>query len=457
MSSRRKFLKKSVIIPSIMILPRHVLGGKGYTSPSDKLNIAGVGIRKWGMGFGNLSNCETENIVALCDVDHKLSAETFNKYPKAKVYKDFRIMLENQKDIDAIIVATPDHNHAIISMMAIKLGKHVFCQKPLTHTVYEARIITEAARKYKVQTQMGNQGRSSEEIRRLKEWIDDGAIGPVRKVYAWTDRPVGGNAWDTFAVKAKSKEKPPIPKDLDWDLWLGPAKYRDYHPDYHPLSWRAWIDFGTGSMGDMGCHIIDPSFYALELGAPSEIQATSTHWVPEVESQTYPSASIVRMKFPKRGKHPELELTWSDGRILPPIPEEFKDNDKFTLSGAMIIGDKGKIIHDSHGASGLKIIPEEKMLSYKQPSKTIRRINGDWRQGGHEQDWIRACKEGPNGIPASSSFEYGGPLTEMALLGMIAIRLKDQRLKWDSKKFEFTNNKKANELLHKEYRKGWSI
>ena len=440
-----------------MILPRHVLGGKGYTSPSDKLNIAGVGVRKWGMGSGNLSSCETDNIVALCDVDHKLSAETFNKYPKAKVYKDFRVMLETQKDIDAVIVATPDHTHAIISMMSIKLGKHVFCQKPLTHTVYEARVITETARKYKVQTQMGNQGRSSEEIRRLKEWIDDGAIGPVRKVYAWTDRPVGGNAWDTFDAKAKPKEKPPIPKDLDWDLWLGPAKYRDYHPYYHPNSWRAWIDFGTGSMGDMGCHIIDPSFYALELGAPSEIQATSTHWVPEVESQTYPSASIVRMKFPKRGKHPELELTWSDGRILPPIPEEFKDKDKFTLSGAMIIGDKGKIIHNSHGASGLKIIPEEKMLSYKQPSKTISRINGDWREGGHEQDWIRACKEGPNGTPASSSFEYGGPLTEMALLGMIAIRLKDQRLKWDSKKFEFTNNKEANKLLHKEYRKGWSL
>ena len=292
-----------------MILPRHVLGGKGYTSPSDKLNIAGVGVRKWGMGSGNLSSCETDNIVALCDVDHKLSAETFNKYPKAKVYKDFRVMLETQKDIDAVIVATPDHTHAIISMMSIKLGKHVFCQKPLTHTVYEARVITETARKYKVQTQMGNQGRSSEEIRRLKEWIDDGAIGPVRKVYAWTDRPVGGNAWDTFDAKAKPKEKPPIPKDLDWDLWLGPAKYRNYHPSYHPNSWRAWIDFGTGSMGDMGCHIIDPSFYALELGAPSEIQATSTHWVPEVESQTYPSASIVRMKFPKRGKHPELELT----------------------------------------------------------------------------------------------------------------------------------------------------
>ena len=180
-----------------MILPRHVLGGKDYTSPSDKLNIAGVGIREWGMGFENLSNCETENIVALCDVDHKLSATTFNKYPKAKIYKDFRIMLENQKDIDAVIVATPDHNHAVVSMMAIKLGKHVFCQKPLTHTVYEARVITEAARKYKVQTQMGNQGRSSEEIRRLKEWIDDGAIGPVRKVYAWTDS-IGQKLFEKF-------------------------------------------------------------------------------------------------------------------------------------------------------------------------------------------------------------------------------------------------------------------
>jgi predicted dehydrogenase len=214
--SRRKFLKKSIVIPSIFIVPRHVLGGTGYTSPSDKLNIAGVGVRKWGMGSGNLSQCESENIVALCDVDYKSSVPTFNKYPKAKVYKDFRIMLENQTDIDAVVVATPDHNHAVITMMAMKMGKHVYCQKPLTHTVYEARAITEAARKYKVQTQMGNQGRSSDEIRKLKEWIDDGAIGPVRELYAWTDRPIGGNAWDTFAVKAKSKEKPPIPDGLDW-------------------------------------------------------------------------------------------------------------------------------------------------------------------------------------------------------------------------------------------------
>ena len=447
--SRRKFLKKSIVIPSIFIVPRHVLGGTGYTSPSDKLNIAGIGVRKWGMGSGNLSQCESENIVALCDVDYKSSVPTFNKYPKAKVYKDFRIMLENQTDIDAVVVATPDHNHAVITMMAMKMGKHVYCQKPLTHTVYEARAITEAARKYKVQTQMGNQGRSSDEIRKLKEWIDDGAIGPVRELYAWTDRPIGGNAWDTFAVKAKSKEKPPIPDGLDWDLWLGPAKYRDYHPDYHPLTWRAWIDFGTGSMGDMGCHILDPAFYALELGAPSEIQATSTHYIPEIESQTYPSASIVRMKFPKRGNHPELKLTWSDGRIQPPVPDEFSNGEQFTLSGAMLIGDNGKITHNSHGASGVKIIPEEKMLEYNQPKSYIPRVNTS-----HEKDWIRACKDGN---PASSSFEYGGPLTEMALLGMIAIRCKNEKLLWDSKNLRFTNNEKANSLLHKEYRKGWSL
>lgn len=447
--SRRKFLKKSIVIPSIFIVPRHVLGGTGYTSPSDKLNIAGIGVRKWGMGSGNLSQCESENIVALCDVDYKSSIPTFNKYPKAKVYKDFRIMLENQTDIDAVVVATPDHNHAVITMMAMKMGKHVYCQKPLTHTVYEARVITEAARKYKVQTQMGNQGRSSDEIRKLKEWVDDGAIGPVRELYAWTDRPIGGNAWDTFAVKAKSEEQPPIPDGLDWDLWLGPAKYRDYHPDYHPLTWRAWIDFGTGSMGDMGCHILDPAFYALELGAPSEIQATSTHYIPEIESQTYPSASIVRMKFPKRGNHPELKLTWSDGRIQPPVPDEFANGEKFTLSGAMLIGDNGKITHDSHGASGVKIIPEEKMLEYNQPKPYIPRVNTS-----HEKDWIRACKDGS---PASSSFEYGGPLTEMALLGMIAIRCKNEKLLWDSKNLRFTNNEKANSLLHKEYRKGWSL
>ena len=446
-NSRRNFIKKSIVIPSIMIVPRHVLGGEGYTAPSDKLNIAGIGVG--GRGNRNVSACDSENIIALCDVDQKHASATFKKYPKAKIYKDFRILMEEEKNIDAVVISTPDHTHAVITMLAIKMGKHVFCEKPLTHTVYEARVITELARKYKVQTQMGNQGHSSDEIRSLKEWVNDGAIGKVNEIYAWTDRPVGGRPWSTFAVKAQSNEKPPIPDTLDWDLWLGPAQYRDYHPDYHPSKWRAWMDFGTGSMGDMGCHILDPSFYALNLGSPSEIQATSTHWIPEISSQTYPVASIVRMKFPERGNHPELNLTWSDGRLLPPVPKEFKKGETFSASGAMLVGDEGKILHGSHGASGLKIIPEERMLDYKKPPKTIKRVTTN-----HHKDWIRACKDG---IESSSTFEYGGPLTEMALLGMIAIRLKDQLLKWDGKNLKFTNNETANKLLHKDYRDGWTL
>ena len=446
-NSRRNFIKKSVAIPSIIILPRHVLGGKNFTSPSDKLDIASVGVG--GRGRRNTIAFQNENIVSLCDVDSVHSSSTIKKFPKAKFYNDFRIMLEKQKNIDAVIISTPDHTHAVIASMAIKMGKHIFCEKPLTHTVYEARYIRELAKKYKVQTQMGNQGHSSDEIRSLKEWIDSGAIGKVREVFAWTDRPVGGKPWSTFAVKEKSKEKPIVPDNLNWDLWLGPAKYRDYHSDYHPTKWRAWMDFGTGSMGDMGCHILDPTFYALELNAPYEIQATSTHWIPEISSQTYPLASIVRMKFPKRKNHPELKLTWSDGRLLPPIPEEFGQNETFTPSGALIVGDKGKIIHNSHGASGLKIIPEMKMNQFKIPPKKIKRVSTN-----HHQDWIRACKDGE---PASSTFDYGGPLTEMALLGMIGIKLKDQLLKWDSENLKFTNNDEANNLIHKEYRNGWSL
>ena len=446
--SRRKFLSNSALAAfSFHLVPSHVFGAG---APSNKLNIAGIGIG--GMGGGNLRQCEKENIVALCDVDSKYAGGTIKRYPKAKVYKDYRIMFDKQKDIDAVVIATPDHTHAVITMEAMKRGKHVYCQKPLTHTVYEARMITEAARKYKVQTQMGNQGHSSEQIRLLKEWLADGAIGDVRQVYAWTDRPVGGDPWSNFAVKARAKETPPVPESLDWDLWLGPVPYRPYHRDYHPLTWRAWIDFGTGAMGDMGCHIIDPAFYALDLGAPESVQATSTHWEKHISSETFPRASIVRFKFPARGSRPPVKMTWSDGRLLPPVPDEFEKGKKFPGSGALIIGDKGCMLHGSHGAGGLRIVPETKMQEYKRPEKTIPRV-----RGGHEGDWLRACKEGKDGTPASSNFEYGGALTEMALLGMVAIRAKDQRLEWDSKNLKFTNNDAANELLHIKYRDGWHL
>lgn len=443
--SRRQFVKASTAAAlAFHYVPSRLLG---QDAPSNKLNIAAIGVG--GMGNSNLKNCKEENIVALCDVDSAYAARTFNEYPNARVYKDYRIMFEKEKDIDAVVIATPDHTHAVITMAAMQLGKHVYCQKPLTHTVYEARKITEAARYYNVQTQMGNQGHSSEHIRLLKEWLADGAIGTVREVHAWTDRPVGGDPWSTFAVKAQSKETPPVPESLDWDLWLGPVKYRPYHPDYHPTTWRAWLDFGTGAMGDMGCHILDPAFYALDLVAPTVVQATSTHWEPEVASQTFPRASIVRMEFPERNGRAPVNMTWYDGRLMPPIPPELEPGRKLPASGALIIGDKGVILHGSHGAGGMRLVPETAMKAYTPPPKIIPRVNTT-----HEGDWIRACKDGN---PASSTFDYGGPLTEMALLGMIAIRVKDQRLEWDADNLKFTNNDAANDLLHIDYRDGWTL
>ncbi|MDH4239104.1 MAG: Gfo/Idh/MocA family oxidoreductase [Phycisphaerae bacterium] len=446
--SRRRFLSNSALAAfSFHYIPSRLLGAD---APSNKLNIAGIGVG--GMGGGNLRQCERENIMALCDVDSNYAGGAFKRYPKAKVYKDYRVMFDKQKDIEAVVIATPDHTHAVITMAALERGKHVYCQKPLTHTVYEARKITEAARRYKVQTQMGNQGHSSEHIRLLKEWLADGAIGDVTEVHAWTDRPVGGAVWSNFAVRARPKDTPPVPETLDWDLWLGPVAYRPYHPEYHPVKWRAWLDFGTGALGDMGCHIIDPAFWGLDLGSPESIQATSTHWQEEVSSETFPRASIVRYKFPARGKRPPVKLTWYDGRLLPPIPDALEKGRKLPDSGALIIGEKGCMLHGSHGAEGLRIIPEAKMREYKRPEKTIPRV-----KGSHEGDWLRACKEGKDGRPASSTFDYGGPLTEMALLGMLAIRMKDQKLEWDSENLKFKNNDAANELLHIKYRDGWRI
>jgi predicted dehydrogenase len=446
--SRRSFIKSASAIPLVYsIVPNHVFGSM---APSNKLNIAAIGIG--GMGAHNIKMCEGENIVALCDVDKEHSKKIALRYPKAKFFTDYREMLEKQKEIDAVIIATPDHTHAVITMACIKAGKHVFCQKPLTHTVYEARMITEAARKAGVQTQMGNQGHSWESIRLLKEWIEDGAIGDVREVHAWTDRPAASFPVGFFAVRKRPEDKPAVPEGLDWDKWLGPAPERPYHPEYHPMKWRAWKAFGTGPLGDMGCHIIDPSFWALDLGAPSKIQATSTHWESGVMEETFPRASIVWFNFPARGNKPPVKMTWYDGRLLPPIPEELEPGRKIPESGAFIIGDKGTIMHDSHGADGVRIIPETKMKAYDLPEKTIPRVNGS-----HEDDWLRACKEGKGGTPASSNFNYGGPLTELVLLGVLAIAAKDQTLKWDSKNLKFTNNENANKLLHKVYREGWSL
>jgi predicted dehydrogenase len=433
------------------VVPRHVLGGVGNQAPSEKLNLAAIGVG--GMGSSNISQCSSENFVALCDVDDHYAAKVFDKFPNAKKYKDFRVMLDKEdKNIDGVVIATPDHTHGVIGMACIRRGKHVYLQKPLAHSIYEVRKLTEAAREARVQTQMGNQGHSSDEIRMLYEWIADGAIGPVHEVYAWSDRPVGGDPWSDFPVQARPKETPSIPAGLDWDLWLGPVQHRPYHPIYHPMSWRGFWDFGTGALGDMGCHILDPAFWVLKLGQPTRVEATTTHYQPEVASETYPRAAIIRYEFPARGDMPPVKLTWSDGRLMPPRPRDLEPGRRLDGNGALLIGEKGTILHGSHGAGGVRMIPETKMKTYKRPEKTLSRVPRG--QGGHEQDWIRACKDGRS---ASSSFEYGGPLTEMVLLGVLAMRFKDTPLEWDPVNLKVTNLPEADKLIHPPFRDGWAL
>lgn len=425
----------------------------GKISPNEKLNLAAVGIGS--MGFGNINRCATENIVALCDVDHDFSARVFDKYSDAKRFTDFRVMFDKaSKDFDGVIIATPDHTHAVISMVAIEHKKHIYCQKPLAHSLREVRTVTDAAREAGIQTQMGNQGHSANNMRLVKEWVQQGAIGTVREVHAWCDRPVGGQPYSDFPMMGRPEDTPAIPKSLNWDLWIGPAPMRPYHPIYHPMSWRGFYDFGTGPLGDMGCHILDPCFWALDLGHPDWVQASSTHIEGDPASlETYPRATIIKYHFPKRSKNlPELDLTWYDGRIKPVLPAALPGDFKLGSSGALIVGDKGVIMHGSHGAGGAVLLPESRRAEYTDPTPYLHRV--EQKNGVHEQDWIRACKDGR---PASSSFEYGGPLTEMVLTGVLATRMKDQRLEWDGEKLEFTNNEAANALVDPPYREGWSL
>ncbi len=441
--TRREFLGATALsTAAFTILPGHVLGLNGATPPSEKLNLAGVGIG--GQGASDLSNMESENIVALCDVDSRHAAHVFKKYPKAKQHRDFRKMLEEQKEIDGIVVATPDNLHAVVSMTAIKLGKHVYCEKPLTHDVYEARQLAEAAREHKVATQMGNQGQASEETRRLCEIIWDGAIGSVREAHIWTDRPSRGlndEYWPQGIPRPK--DEPPVPETLDWDLWLGPAPYRPYNPAYLPFKWRGWWDFGTGALGDIGCHAMDPVFRALKLGQPTSVQACSTR----VNKETYPLASIVQYQFPAREDFPPVKLYWYDGGLRPPRPDELEDGQEMGANGRLLIGDKGKLL-------GNRLIPRARQREYQQPPKTIP------RSIGHYKEWIAACK---GGKPGGSNFNFAGPLAEVVLLGNVALRsgLREEltrvKLVWDGPNMKITNLPEANQFLRREYREGWSL
>lgn len=443
--SRRRFLGTSAVtFAGLTILPRHTVAGLGHIAPSDKLNIAGVGIG--GMGRSNLANvARTENIIALCDVDWSGQVlKVFETYPSAKRYKDYRVMLDQQKEIDAVIIATPDHTHAVISMESMRRGKHVFTQKPLTHTVFEARALANAAREYKVATQMGNQGQAGDSPRRLREMIWDGVIGPVREVHVWTDRPNNG-LFRIYWPQGVSRpaDIPAVPEHFDWDLFVGPAPLRPYHPAYHPFKWRGWWDFGTGALGDIGCHSLDPVFRALKLKYPVSVQAVSTL----VNAETYPSGSVVRYEFPAREDMPPVSLTWYDGGLRPLLIPELEPGMKMGEGGTLYVGDKGKILND-------RILPALLRESYKAPEPYIP------SSPGHEEEWILACK---GGAPGGSDFEWAGPLTETVLLGNIALRnevkqkLGGEVMLWDPDKYGFSNMPEADQYLHCEYRNGWSL
>ena len=442
--NRRKFIGKSTAAFGMAGLSAAKLRA---ASPNNKLNIAAIGVG--GMGSGNIEKCSEENIVALCDVDLKRGGKTFGAHPKAKRFRDFRVMLDKmEKEIDAVIIATPDHTHAVATMEAMRRGKHVYTQKPLTHTIWEARQLTEASKRYGVATQMGNQGHSSNGARQTVEWIRAGVIGEVREVHCCSDRPLRGTRFEKRlywpqGVANRPEKKEVVPDTLDWDLWLGPAPYRDYSSAYVPFDWRGWWDFGTGALGDMGCHIIDHPYWALKLGYPTSVEASSTH----IHSETAPLASLVTYHFPARGELPPVRMVWYDGGIKPPRPEELEPHEEWPVDGVLYVGDRGKIMHKSHGGKPT-LLPLSRMNDFQRPDETLPRI-----KGSHEQNWIDACK---GGAPACSNFNYSGPLTEVVLLGNLAIRTEGHLL-WDGPNMRVTNNEAANEFVRREYRQGWRL
>ena len=430
--TRRGFIQSSsAAAAGFMIVPPNAIAGLGHKAPSDKLNIAGIGIG--GMGRGNLERMAGENIVALCDVDWGVGRnnvpKVFETYPKAAKYQDWRKMFdEKAKDIDAILVATSDHNHAGPSAHGITLGKHVYCQKPMTHSVYESRLLTKLAAKYKVATQMGNQGSSAEGVRLASEWIWNGEIGEVKSVEAYTNRPI----WPQ-GLKVPT-ETVAVPDTLNWDLFIGPAKKRAYNPAYHPWVWRGWWDFGTGALGDMACHVMHPIFTALKLQYPTHVIGSSTPLMPD----SAPSAQIVHLTYPERKRPkgvkinlPEVKVTWYDGGLKPEFPMNWPA-DRKQDSGVIFHGTKDSLICGEYGTDPI-------LLSGRVPNveKTLRRV-----EGTHEQDWIRACKESPeNRILSASDFSVSGPFNEMVVMGVLAVRLQslNKVLHWDGPNMNFTN------------------
>ena len=466
--SRRKFVKNVSLAAGFYIVPRHVLG-RGFIAPSDKLNIAGIGVGGKGESdIAEFAKSPYVNIVALCDVDDRRAKKSRESFPKAKYYKDFRVMLKKEKNnIDAVSVSTPDHTHAVATLAAMQLGKHVYVQKPLTHNIYEARVLTEAAKKYKVVTQMGNQGASGEGVRQMQEWYNAGLIGDAHTIYIWTNRPVWPQGF------GKPKTIAPIPKELNWDLWLGPAPYEIYRDGYVPFNWRGYWSFGTGALGDMGCHLVEPAYKVTGLGYPSEVECSvaavyEKMWTPSWYNESCPLASTATVKFPGYYGKRDVEMHWMDGGIRPDRPEELLPGeamgDDDGSGGGIIEGTQGKIIYGTYG-SNPRLLPTSRMSETTSVPQTIARV-----PEGHYLQWVNACIAGYGKNRLSSDFNYAGPLTESILMGNLAIRswmlqggkegkeyIGRKRFIWDAANMKVTNFDEANQFVKRNYRAGWKL
>ena len=438
---RRQFLKSTAAVGmGFVILPSGTLSGAN--APSNKLNVALIGVG--GRGRAHQGPISSENVVALCDVDEVRAAESFDEFPEVKRFRDFRQMLDEMDSrIDAVVVSTPDHTHAVAALDAIRRGKHVYCEKPLAHSIGEVRALRKAAREHGVVTQLGNQGHSYDHIRLFCEWIWDGAIGPVHTVHA-----MRSSDYSRIDELPLLKESHPVPATLDWDLWLGPAAWRPYHPAYLPGSWRGWMPFGTGVLGDWVCHVVDPVFWALDLGAPETVEARAEGYDPAAHADTFPDGTRVTYTFPAKANRGPVTLYWYDGQAQPPRPEGWEGDWPGRSTSAVVLGDKGSIRYGSHGASGVRIFPEESMQAYRRPDPTLPRVKD------HYQDWLDAIR---GGTQAGSNFDYGGPLTELALLGVIATRLLGTKLRWDAESARFTDSEEANQFVSPSLRDGWTL
>ena len=463
-SSRRKFIKNvSVAATGFFIIPRHVLG-RGFVAPSDKLNIAGIGAGGKGESdLAEFSKSPAVNIISLCDVDDRSSVKSRSRFPKASYYKDYREMLAKEgKNVDAVSVSIPDHGHAVAALAAMQMGKHVYVQKPMTHDIYEARILTQAARKYKVVTQMGNQGASFDGVKKMQDWYNAGLIGDAVNIYCWTNRPV----WPQGFGKPTGKEE--VPKELDWNLWLGPTSYEEYHKGFVPFNWRGYPSFGTGALGDMGCHIIDPAFKTTGLGYPSEVECSVVDlyeqmWTPAYHPDSFPASSSLKLKFSGKGGKPTTYLHWVDGGLLPDRPEELDPNETMgdDGGGAIIIGTKGKMMCGTYG-NNATLLPTALSKDVKVPQVTKRVPEGHYLQ------WVNACIAGFGKNELSSSFDYAGPLTESILMGNLALRSWNikgvnggfpgrKKLLWDAENMKITNFDEANQFVKRTYRDGYKF